>query len=243
MKNTTQPKNQSRSTEKKELFFDSLDPLFRRYSQLYQQPCHKEEWNKYQREFYVFVQKLGIKLSDFKEAISTDLKQFLVTYYLIAEGRAPDYVIDHTYNLIVENSFELLMRELGKMVEELGQISKDIELTFRSIFISNSELDHIRAGLSIPQISIMKSGLLRFLICRGKIHSHKVEAILGTPYAPFVDCEPEEFLAYLFEMGSIEGLPMHKDALPIRRILDALLEIIMEQNEQLDAKSQAQSVA
>lgn len=122
MKNTTHSKNQSRSTEKKELFFESLNPLFREYSLLYEQPCHKEEWNKYHKEFHVFVQKLGIKPSDFAEATSADLQRFLVTYYLIAEGRAPDYVIDYTYNLIVENSFELYV------VSKSGTIQA-IELT------------------------------------------------------------------------------------------------------------------
>jgi hypothetical protein len=237
MNSAIQKNNQNSLKEKGKLYFESLAPLFTEYSQMYEQPGHNEEWNQYQKEFHVIVRELGIKPSDFEQATSADLKRFLVTYYLIAESRAPDYVIDYTYNSIVETSFELLMSELGEIVQGVGQISKDIEFILRSIFISNSGSDHVRAGLSIPQISMVKSGLLRFLICRGKIHSHKVAAILGTPYAPYVNCEPEEFLAYLFGLKRKEGFPM------LRQVLVALLEKIRTTDKQQGMQPLVQSAA
>jgi len=223
--------------KKRKMYFNRLLPVIDNHSELFKQPDHSNDWESHYREFRAFVKKLGFKLKDFDGNISIDLKSFLICYYLIAEKKALGYIIDYTYGQLLENAYYLFMSELDNLIQSVSVMSEKEKKVFGIILkLGGSCLDDLGIVHSVPPISVAKAGFLAFLTCRGKSRAHRVEAILAALYEPYVDCEPEEWLAYLFQSQNPEALPM------LRRILDALMGIIMSVNNQPDAKSRVATV-
>jgi len=219
-------KANSRLNEKEELFFNQTFPLMRHHAELFEQPDDSIDWKTYYKEFRIFVKRLGFRLSDFDKVIPGSLRTFLRCYYLMAEKKAPGYMIDYAYGQLLENAFDLNMSELDTLIQNVGEMTEEVKKVFHIILILNgSFLDNLGIAHSVPPVSVAKTGFLMFLTCRGKCRVQKAEAILLAPYEPHADCEPEEWLAYIFKSGNPEALPI------IRRILDALMDIIMGSNE------------
>jgi hypothetical protein len=222
-------KAKSRLDEKEESFFGRIFPLMRHHAELYEQPDDSDYWKTYYKGFRIFVKKLGFRLSDFDKVIPGDLKTFLTCYYLMAEKKAPGYVIDYTYGQLLENAFDLFMSELDTLIQNVSEMTEEGKKVFFIILkLGGSCLDSLGIAYSVPPISVAKGGFLMFLACRGRSRFQKAEAILAAPYQPYVDCEPEEWLAYLFQSQNPEALPI------IRRILNVMMDIIIGADEPLE---------
>jgi hypothetical protein len=195
------------------------------HSELFKQPDHSNDWKRHRKEFRIFLKKLGFRLGDFDRVIPKYLDTFLICYYLIAEKKTPGYVIDYAYGQLLEKAFDLFMSELDNLIKNVSEISEKEKNAFTIILkLPGSCLDEIGIAHSVPPISVAKNGFLTYLTCRSIFRVEKAEAILTAPYAPYVDCEPEEWLAYLFQSQNTEALPI------LRRILSALMDIIMTSN-------------
>ena len=215
---TKEQLNKAFSHELKEVFDqNNINQLIHRFW-VWHEDSHADEMKAYQTEFRSFVRSLGIKLSEFDSVIhkctpsryeANDLLIFLETYYLLAQGKAPRYLIDHTYGMILERVFNLLSEEYHQMLEGISSFSKGALEGYP--FVNESP--------TIPSFKTVSStGFIPFLICRAKRPVNKMAAILYTPYIGCHDI-PERWLCYLFSLKGDEVLQI------LRRILDALLDI------------------
>lgn len=210
---------------------DTIDRLVKRYQRLHEQSEADWEWEDHWEEFRDYLIKIGIKLRDFDNAVrkSTypssdrrDFFRFLVAYYLIATDKASIYVVDNAYQTIANNTFGLFTHELYRMSDDLSHVLNCIAMGFSDILDGNNEP-------LAPNVSVGRSGFLHFLKFNSKTVMTKTIAVLATPYAPYTNCEPEEWIGYLFYFKGTEIFPI------LRRILSVLLDEVMG-TEQLENK-------
>jgi len=206
--------------EKDRLFYDHIFPSLQDYW-LEADQYYPDELELFEKEFRVFIRKQGIKLGDFDKAIGEEMRLFLLSSYLILEGRAPVYIIDHAYGLLLERSYYQYTHELDELLDQLARGATKDELdAFRHVCSFGSHSREFMEGLSIPEISVAASGYLLHLTSHAQSQDVRIVAVLSAPYAPRLDCQPEEWLAYLLGSGSDSALVI------IRKILDVYLSKI-----------------
>ncbi len=214
-----------------------IDHLVDRYWQLLE-PDNYEEWEKYYKEFRAFLRKIGIGLGSFDRAMQKstpspcdrrEFLRFLISYYIIAENKAPTYVINNAYQTILVNTHDRFGREIREMSDSLDHILHCISMGFGDLLDGKNES-------MIPSMSVIKSGFLHHLIAWGRTSGSKADAVLAAPYAPYTNGEPEEWLLYLF------GLSGEELSSILHQVLAILLDIIMGAHEP-SAKPPAKVVA
>lgn len=185
---------------------------------------HDKGWEEHWQEFRIFLRRTGIRLGDFDRAMRKsvprgrhrlDFRRFLTSYYLIAVGKNPAYAINGSYQIVMENAWELFEKEVRK-------ISAELCLTIEG---EGSLVDY-EGRLLGQDISILKSCLLPFLIYHSRNSMIKANGILSIPY---ICGEPSKWLAYLFGLQGDEICPI------LRRILEVLLDEVMG-TEQVEKK-------
>lgn len=211
------------SSEVKEAFGqDNIDKLIHRFW-VWNQQIRADEEKDYRAEFRAFVRSLGIKLEDFDRIIhqcassrqaASDLLLFLGTYHLLAQGRAPQHLVEATYGVILERAFDLFSVEFSQVLEGVARLSKGA----MEGIVPDTEY------FKVPSSStITGAGFMRFLTCRGKDVLDKVAAILITPYGGGYK-EPERWVSYLFSLKGEEALPI------LHLLLDALIDVFVIDN-------------
>ncbi|MGB2828098.1 MAG: hypothetical protein WBC50_07885 [Dehalococcoidales bacterium] len=213
--------NRAFSGEIKEAFGqDNIDKLIHRF-QVWNQQIRVDERKANWAEFRTFVRSLGIKLKDFDRIIrqcasfrqADDLLLFLVTYHLLAQGRAPQLLIEATYGMIFERAFDLFSVEFSQVFEGMARLSKRAmeEMPGPEYF-------------KVPSFStVTGNGFMRFLVRRGKHVLYKVAVILITPYSAGYE-EPERWVSYLFSLKGEEVLPI------LHVLLNALIDVFAIDN-------------
>jgi len=231
---TKQLNSEPTEPDKLETFCSVIDPLVRKLIEAeFAELDDADEWRQYRKEFRKFVRSLGIKLGYFDKVVPGSIRDFLLGYYLCAKGKAPGYVIDDTFYLLLWRWLYIFTAETEAMFEKLGQMPEEALHKFLHSF-NFMILDHVDKDCSIiPKVSVIRSILIYYLINRADCLQAKVLAILCMPYSPFAECTPAEVISFLFEMRYLddpEGPPFVRiEALPmITRILDALLAELKE---------------
>ena len=163
----------------------------------------EREWRIYWKEFRQFVHKLGIGLKSFDKAgsfylDSSELQKFFIGCYLIAEDRAPSFVIHGCYRVVASKVLGILheavhltsVDESDDRIKNLGHDPNDIKLKLFEVLFE-SERDTVGEASAVIQIMLYMQD----------------DADLWIPY--ILGIEGEEFI------------------LMLRRVLDALLEMIL----------------
>ena len=174
-------------------------------------------------EFRTFVRGLGIELKTFDRIIykcassrqaASDLLLFLGPYYLLARGKAPQYLVEATYGVILERAFDMLSVEFSQVLEGVARLSKGA----MEGIVPDTEY------FKVPSSStVTGAGFMRFLVCRGKCVLHEVAAILITPYGGGHE-EPARWVSYLFSLKGEEALPI------LHLLLGALMDLFVIDN-------------
>lgn len=208
------------SSEIKEAFGqDNIDKLIHKFW-VWNQQIRDDEETDYRVEFRTFVRSLGIKLKDFDRVLhqcassrqtASDFLLFLGTYHLLTQGRAPRHLVEATYGVILERSFDLFSVEFSQVLEGVARLSKGA----MEGIVPDTEYFRVPSSSSVTG-----AGFMRFLACRGKDVLDKVAAILITPYGGGYP-EPERWVSYLFSVDGEEILPI------LHLLLDALIDVFV----------------
>lgn len=211
------------SSEIKEAFGqDNIDKLIHKFW-VWNQQIRDDEEKDYRAEFRTFARSLGIKLQDFDRVLhqcassrqaAIDLLLFLGTYHLLAQGRAPQHLVEATYGMILERAFDLFSVEFSQVLEGVARLSKGA----MEGIVPDTEYFKVPSSNTVTG-----AGFMRFLACRGKDVLDKVVAILITPYGGGYE-EPERWVSYLFSVDGEEALPI------LQQVLNALIDVFVTDN-------------
>jgi hypothetical protein len=182
---------------------------------MWYQPSHADEMKLFRKEFRSFVRRLRIKLGDFDRILKQSkrtaphLQYYLMTYYLIVRGKAPAYLIDCCYEMLLNLAYGNFMERLHDMVDT------------RSDFVENTEF--MPMDLIKPDSNELCTGLVWFFINRADSLLRKTAAILFVPYLAW---KREDAIRYLFLFKGDEIEPL------LCQLFDGFIDLMLCEAEQ-----------
>lgn len=156
------------------------------------------DWNKAEIEFNKFLFEKEIKPYKFNRALKSALPslkdrktftEFLISYWLISEGKATYSIVENIYQTIVDRAMMLEDAEKQKIDPDLKALNEN-----PYPYIGG----RLYKLLWVIECSVAGSNILIYLKSREWTIKTKAVAVLGAPYCMNVTASPDEWLAYFF---------------------------------------------